>query len=175
MLGYMEPDAHCCRISTADVKVHVAHRGIERSWIRIDHFVAWRNSSFHDRSRAIRLVLFKAAAAGPSTGEEKHVANTLLVAGRIIGEHEGRTACTVADHTHARPDINRAGDAIASFRDKDNAFSILGFDSVDCRLNSSAVVGRAVCFYREMLFRKINGLGIVEPKWIVRRCLEGQH
>src|SRR6202021_3743193 len=89
-------------------------------------------------------------AAGPRAGKEEHIGEALLIAGCVITEHEHWPMGAVAKDANSRPNVDRPGNPVSPFRNKDYALRVCVFLSIDCVLDRSAVVTLAICVDREL-------------------------
>ncbi len=83
--------------------------------------------------------------------EIDHIVHARLKARCVVAEDKLRTVCAVADDSHARPDIERLGDAVFSFRDKKNSVCRSLRNAVDRALDGVRVVAHAVAMRAEFL------------------------
>jgi hypothetical protein len=97
-------------------------------------------------------------ACRTAAGEEEHVLDALLEAGRIVGEQDHRPRRAHAEQADARPDVECARDAIFARGQEDDARPAPARSSVERLLDRRAVVGLAVA-------NTLDGHG----GWIVRR------
>src|SRR5580692_10128284 len=109
----------------------------------------------------------------PSSSKEHHVANSLLKPRSIFPKQNDWTRHPISNNAHARPDIDRSGDAIASFGHKDNSLLRCFLHPVNCLLKSIAIVGDTVAVNGKFIFREIDGLWIVKANRIVRGRQQG--
>ena len=94
MLRDVEADGDRGGVAVTEVKVDVAHGGVESARVGVDDFVGNRHRAFKGRTNDIGgRPPVPVPAFGTSTGEEEHVADTLLVAGRVsASRNSGRVA-----------------------------------------------------------------------------------
>ena len=76
---------------------------------------------------------------------------------------------TITDNPHARPEIDGAAEAIASWRDEDDPLAFCGLELVDGGLHGYAIVVIAVAVDVEFVRGKVHRRRVIEPRGIGRR------
>jgi hypothetical protein len=156
VLGHMEANGNGSRVSGADLEVDVAHRRIESNRAGIGEVVARRHAPGRGKGHA-RAAGRRRRSGARSVREHHHQADALLIARRIVRQHEHRPRRAEADHPHAAPDVERAGQPIATGRQEHDATVAGRGRLVQGGLERSAVVRRAVADYTERFGRDEDG------------------
>ncbi len=153
VLGVTGTNADGCGVSVLDVEVDVLQGAVERARVGVAN---------------------RAIVGGAVAGEPNHVLMVaFLEAGSVGAENEDGPMRAVADHADAGPDVDGLGQAILSLGNEDDSFFERGIrDLIDRRLNGSGVVADAVAMQvREIGFREIDSLGIVETESVIGRAV----
>src|SRR5215472_6104033 len=170
VLRRMKPYRDRGGIPFANLEILVAHRRIERSGIGIGYRWVGGDRSHNRLWWPAGGKIEPRILARFSSGKEKHVTQSLLIAWRIIRQHKHRSSLPISDHPDRRPHINRSRHPVSPRGHKHNSFAMLR-RPVDRRLNGRAVVAQPVAVHRKAVRRQINCLRIFEPHRIVRHRL----
>ena len=176
MLRVLAAHPDGARISIPDFKIDVAHRGIERARAGVLHPAAASPAGAARSARwgtALRAPAARrltgrrpAPSSDPPAREEHHVlfAVLVLVARRVLSQHEHRPVGAIPDHPNSGPDSEGRSDPVAPFGNKDDCLGL-----VDRLLNCLRVVGHAIAVHGEVVPRQVDCFRIVQPDRVIRR------
>ena len=168
MLGVVRADAYGTGIAVPDLEIDVAERGIKSARA----CVGWSGVC------SLRAGGGRSTLRWATTREENHVAGALLKTRRVCAQDKHRPRRAVADDPDSRPDVNRAGKAIAAGGQKENALNGGFLDRVDGLLQGLGIVGNAVGVNGKFVWSKVHRSGVVQTFGVgrigARRCTHKQ-
>ena len=128
-------------IAVLNFEVDVAHRGVEGSGIGV------RNVGCRGDDSLLEAGTYTAPGrigAGAATGEEDHVADSLLVAWRVFAEDDDGAVLAISDDADSGPDDEGFADAVAAFGKEDDSLGGGFLSFVDGVLDGVGVIADAV-------------------------------